>query len=184
MAHGPCGEEFRTAFSCFVFSKEEPKGMDCIEKFKGMQDCFRKHPDVYGDELDGDDDEEMEALETGEESSKVASSLPEDSPGVAAAEKAATELKSQQAQDEPERNPKTSWSATGAEPEASRTEAEPAQERRSVYDAEPEKGSSLEPEAFGGKERLLPDRQGAKSTRVIGEEVDDLVPKAAHDARK
>ena len=34
MAHGPCGEEFRTAFSCFVYSNEEPKGMDCIEKFQ------------------------------------------------------------------------------------------------------------------------------------------------------
>jgi intermembrane space import and assembly protein 40 len=34
MAHGPCGDEFKAAFSCFVFSKEEPKGMDCIDKFK------------------------------------------------------------------------------------------------------------------------------------------------------
>ena len=34
MAHGPCGPEFRAAFSCFVFSKEEPKGMDCIDRFK------------------------------------------------------------------------------------------------------------------------------------------------------
>lgn len=34
MAHGPCGEEFKAAFSCFVYSTEEPKGMDCIEKFK------------------------------------------------------------------------------------------------------------------------------------------------------
>lgn len=34
MAHGPCGEEFKGAFSCFVYSTEEPKGMDCIEKFK------------------------------------------------------------------------------------------------------------------------------------------------------
>ncbi len=34
MAYGPCGEEFRAAFSCFVFSKAEPKGMDCIENFK------------------------------------------------------------------------------------------------------------------------------------------------------
>ncbi|RJE17972.1 hypothetical protein PHISCL_09687, partial [Aspergillus sclerotialis] len=56
MAHGPCGEEFKAAFSCFVFSKEEPKGMDCIEKFKGMQDCFRQHPDVYGPELEDDED--------------------------------------------------------------------------------------------------------------------------------
>lgn len=34
MAHGPCGEEFKAAFSCFVYSKEEPKGMDCIDRFK------------------------------------------------------------------------------------------------------------------------------------------------------
>ena len=34
MADGPCGPEFKEAFSCFVFSKEEPKGMDCIDRFK------------------------------------------------------------------------------------------------------------------------------------------------------
>ena len=49
MAHGPCGPEFREAFSCFVFSEKEPKGVDCVEKFKNMQDCFRLHPDVYGE---------------------------------------------------------------------------------------------------------------------------------------
>jgi mitochondrial intermembrane space import and assembly protein 40 len=60
MAHGPCGEEFRAAFSCFVFSEEEPKGMNCIDKFQGMQECFRAHPDVYAAELEGDDDEELD----------------------------------------------------------------------------------------------------------------------------
>jgi intermembrane space import and assembly protein 40 len=49
MAYGPCGMQFREAFSCFVFSEEEPKGIDCVEKFKAMQDCFRENPDVYGD---------------------------------------------------------------------------------------------------------------------------------------
>ena len=34
MAQGPCGEQFKEAFSCFVFSKEDPKGMDCIGNFK------------------------------------------------------------------------------------------------------------------------------------------------------
>lgn len=34
MAHGPCGDEFKAAFSCFVYSNEEPKGVECIEKFK------------------------------------------------------------------------------------------------------------------------------------------------------
>jgi len=49
MAHGPCGPEFREAFSCFVYSEKDPKGIDCVEKFKAMQDCFRAHPDVYAD---------------------------------------------------------------------------------------------------------------------------------------
>lgn len=34
MAHGPCGDEFKAAFSCFVYSNEEPKGVECIDKFK------------------------------------------------------------------------------------------------------------------------------------------------------
>ncbi|KAF8332659.1 uncharacterized protein EI90DRAFT_2971440 [Cantharellus anzutake] len=58
MAHGPCGMEFREAFSCFVFSEAEPKGMDCVEKFKMMQDCFRRHPDVYGEEIDDNENSE------------------------------------------------------------------------------------------------------------------------------
>ncbi|KAK6336970.1 Oxidoreductase [Orbilia javanica] len=58
MAHGPCGEEFREAFSCFVFSKEEPKGVDCIEKFKGMQTCFQKYPEIYGAAPSDDEEEE------------------------------------------------------------------------------------------------------------------------------
>jgi len=61
MAHGPCGENFREAFSCFVFSEEEPKGIDCVEKFKAMQDCFREHPDVYGEEIMDDDEDSVES---------------------------------------------------------------------------------------------------------------------------
>lgn len=49
MAYGPCGLQFREAFSCFVFSEKEPKGIDCVERFKAMQDCFRQHPEVYAD---------------------------------------------------------------------------------------------------------------------------------------
>ncbi|KXT13742.1 hypothetical protein AC579_10086 [Pseudocercospora musae] len=63
MAHGPCGEQFRAAFSCFVYSKEEPKGVDCIEQFKTMQNCFRDHPDVYGAELDDEEVAEVQAEE-------------------------------------------------------------------------------------------------------------------------
>ncbi|KAK5999865.1 hypothetical protein QM012_004953 [Aureobasidium pullulans] len=74
MAYGPCGEQFREAFSCFVFSKEEPKGMDCIDKFKNMQNCFREHPDVYGAELE--DDVEAEAREQDDAAAAGQSSQP------------------------------------------------------------------------------------------------------------
>ena len=40
MADGPCGPEFREAFSCFVHSTEEPKGMECIDKFKSVFECY------------------------------------------------------------------------------------------------------------------------------------------------
>ena len=63
MAYGPCGEQFRAAFSCFVFSQEEPKGVDCIEHFKTMQNCFREHPEIYGAELDDDEDGAAEMVE-------------------------------------------------------------------------------------------------------------------------
>lgn len=49
MAHGPCGEQFKEAFSCFVHSEDEPKGINCVGAFKKMQDCFREHPEVYAD---------------------------------------------------------------------------------------------------------------------------------------
>lgn len=44
MAHGPCGEEFKAAFSCFVYSKEEPKGMDCIDKFQYVSRALGSEP--------------------------------------------------------------------------------------------------------------------------------------------
>lgn len=60
MAHGPCGEEFKSAFSCFVYSEAEPKGIDCVEKFQHMQDCFRKYPEYYAEQIK---DEEAAAAE-------------------------------------------------------------------------------------------------------------------------
>ncbi|OJJ47027.1 hypothetical protein ASPZODRAFT_15712 [Penicilliopsis zonata CBS 506.65] len=77
MAHGPCGEDFKAAFSCFVFSQEEPKGIDCIEKFKAMQDCFRQYPEVYGAELEDDEAAAAAAPPTGEEESSPAATAAE-----------------------------------------------------------------------------------------------------------
>lgn len=66
MAHGPCGEEFKEAFSCFVYSETEPKGMDCIKKFEAMRTCFKQHPEHYKEEL-ADDDEEVPSVDGGSE---------------------------------------------------------------------------------------------------------------------
>ncbi|CCG81576.1 Mitochondrial intermembrane space import and assembly protein 40 [Taphrina deformans PYCC 5710] len=52
MAHGPCGEDFKSAFSCFIYSKEEPKGSECLDAFKKMQGCFKEHEDIYGNLVD------------------------------------------------------------------------------------------------------------------------------------
>lgn len=87
--------QFREAFSCFVFSEQEPKGIDCVEKFKAMQDCFREHPDVYAEgmftvcaenedsllttsvELDDDDNDDPNAAK---ESPEAAVLTTEDTP--------------------------------------------------------------------------------------------------------
>lgn len=63
MTKGPCAEEFKAAFSCYIYSKSDPKGMDCLEKFKGMQDCFKKYPDVYKDNIFDDDDLDIKTTE-------------------------------------------------------------------------------------------------------------------------
>ncbi|KAM0753327.1 hypothetical protein T439DRAFT_323960 [Meredithblackwellia eburnea MCA 4105] len=62
MADGPCGEEFKAAFSCFVYSEDEPKGVDCVDKFRGMQECFRRYPEIYGSEAEDDDEEHLIAV--------------------------------------------------------------------------------------------------------------------------
>ncbi|XP_056128956.1 coiled-coil-helix-coiled-coil-helix domain containing 4b isoform X2 [Lampris incognitus] len=50
MASGPCGTEFKEAFSCFHYSKEEVKGSDCLEQFRAMQECMQCYPELYPQE--------------------------------------------------------------------------------------------------------------------------------------
>ncbi|KAH8246962.1 hypothetical protein KR032_005514 [Drosophila birchii] len=68
MATGPCGVDFREAFSCFQYSKADPKGSDCYEAFTKMRDCFQMYPTVYnksGGADDDDDDGLGDALDAG-----------------------------------------------------------------------------------------------------------------------
>ena len=61
MATGPCGVEFREAFSCFHYSTAEPKGSDCYEAFKIMQTCMSEYPALYGNKENNLNEMENEA---------------------------------------------------------------------------------------------------------------------------
>ncbi|KAG7263601.1 hypothetical protein CRUP_020851 [Coryphaenoides rupestris] len=54
MASGPCGSQFKEAFSCFHYSTEDMKGSNCIDKFRDMQECMQRYPDLYPQEEDGE----------------------------------------------------------------------------------------------------------------------------------
>lgn len=88
MATGPCGVEFREAFSCFHYSEAQPKGSDCYDAFKTMQDCMSNYPGVYKqNQRDDDDDDGMDlgALGGGDE----ATADPGEKPNQISAENAA-----------------------------------------------------------------------------------------------
>eukprot|EP00040_Diaphanoeca_grandis_P004974 m.30828 g.30828 ORF g.30828 m.30828 type:complete len:144 (+) comp16349_c2_seq1:127-558(+) len=56
MTEGPCGDTFKDAFSCFVYSEEEQKGADCMEQFKNLHECMEQNASYYAK----DDEEETE----------------------------------------------------------------------------------------------------------------------------
>ncbi len=72
MATGPCGPEFREAFSCFHYSTEEPKGADCFEQFNAMHECMGNYPDLYDKDNDDDEDEVVFADEKEAQAEKEA----------------------------------------------------------------------------------------------------------------
>ena len=200
MAHGPCGEQFKAAFSCFVFSKEEPKGMDCIENFKTMQDCFREHPDVYKGELEEDDETLDEGLaveraELGQEVAERKRALQErqrqgGSQGGAPQKKLVNEMPAP-GQVEPQPEASAILSPAQSKPQDIQDDQRPAS-------SEPHPGMSEDHEV-AGLERRKTMRQGRPSqmasqsppkmqseTYPAVEKFDedlDLMPRAWHDGR-
>ncbi|CAG5981526.1 unnamed protein product [Menidia menidia] len=77
MASGPCGTEFKDAFSCFHYSKEEVKGSDCLEQFRAMQECLQRYPELYPQE------DETSSSQTSQESATAEPSGAEPSGGEA-----------------------------------------------------------------------------------------------------
>ncbi|KAG7231749.1 hypothetical protein INR49_010420 [Caranx melampygus] len=66
MASGPCGTEFKDAFSCFHYSKEEVKGSDCLEPFRAMQECMQRFPELYPQEEEKVEEEQQPGAEAPE----------------------------------------------------------------------------------------------------------------------
>nr|XP_020836804.1 mitochondrial intermembrane space import and assembly protein 40 [Phascolarctos cinereus] len=71
MASGPCGEQFKSAFSCFHYSTEEVKGSDCVDQFRAMQECMQKYPDLYPQEED-EEEKTSEGVEGAEAAAMTA----------------------------------------------------------------------------------------------------------------
>ncbi|KAE9978044.1 hypothetical protein BLS_000916 [Venturia inaequalis] len=157
MADGPCGPDFKEAFSCFVFSKEEPKGVDCIDKFKHMQDCFRAHPDIYGAELE-DDEEEVQDL-PGDGGSKAPA-------GVSSDDASPLPTPGQQSQQPPP-------------PAAKREEPAPAATR----EEQPPAAKREDPSPSSKTEKAKAATEQVKKDHTPTSESEHLVPRAAHDAR-
>jgi len=81
MATGPCGNEFREAFSCFHYSQEEPKGSECLPAFAVMQQCIGRFPELYPMKDDDEDDPLAQAISEAEkEKAEVGSGSTDETP--------------------------------------------------------------------------------------------------------
>lgn len=199
MAYGPCGEQFRAAFSCFVYSNEEPKGMECIDKFQGMQDCFRAHPEVYKGELeddealDGELAQEKEELQKeiaerraqveqsqGQQAQAQRNLLEEAGPDLASTEAASATKKANKKKESTssgsstkKTTPTTSQSSASDTPQS---EAKTASHTPAGYSADKETERAV-------PSQLVREPKTAGTDAGAVPESEELVPKAAHDAR-
>jgi intermembrane space import and assembly protein 40 len=182
MAHGPCGPQFREAFSCFVYSSEEPKGMDCIEKFQGMQECFKEHPDVYKGELDEEDDDGEYDEAMAAEKEELVKEIKE------RREKAGIEADGTLQKRLLEESPGSVRESTEARPQSNKAP--------SANTSDPEASKKAVPEARASTESLPVEHEdineGQKSSTIrtprlstvgpTSDEGQELIPKASHDA--
>ena len=73
-----------------------------------MQNCFRQHPDVYGEDLDGEEADEADEAETVQESSVTDASrteLANDKPSLSASESSVRKLPTNQMETSNDRKP-------------------------------------------------------------------------------
>lgn len=63
----PCGEAFKRAFSCFVYSQANPRGEECMDAFVAMNDCYLEHPEIYAPSRGEEDQAERNILKDDED---------------------------------------------------------------------------------------------------------------------
>lgn len=199
MAHGPCGEEFKAAFSCFVFSTEEPKGMDCIDRFQGMQECFRAHPDVYRGELEDYDEipeEEMDEamreerrkldLEVAERRAALEEAGPQkrlldDTPAQPPKRPTPTQSRPPPSSSPAETHPQTppSQSQQPPPPQSSPSPSNDAPTSAPTQPSDPQPSHPTSQAARTEKEDV---QKKAEESKIFDEDL-ELMPKAWHDQR-
>ncbi|KAJ1974657.1 Oxidoreductase [Dimargaris verticillata] len=60
--HGPCGDAFRTAYSCYIDASSEDNALEsCVDKFQAMQTCFEQYPEFYADDRKPGEPEDRES---------------------------------------------------------------------------------------------------------------------------
>ena len=193
MAHGPCGPQFREAFSCFVFSTEEPKGMDCIAKFEGMRGCFQEHPEVYKDELL--DDEEMDA-ELEKERQQLAQEIGErkqsdtdDTDGTSQRRllEETPPSSARPVKSAPTNAPPASQEKQGTATPTKRASAPPSEPTTQPFQSNQDSSPRAEKKDNIGEgqksDTIKPRNPKSSSASHATADGDTLLPKAAHDAR-
>uniref|UniRef100_A0A8C9K7L8 Mitochondrial intermembrane space import and assembly protein 40 n=1 Tax=Panthera tigris altaica TaxID=74533 RepID=A0A8C9K7L8_PANTA len=76
MASGPCGEQFKSAFSCFHYSTEDVKGSDCVDQFR-----VQKSPALYPQEDEEEEEEEKKPAERLEETAPTEATVTKEEEG-------------------------------------------------------------------------------------------------------
>lgn len=172
MAYGPCGPEFREAFSCFVYSKEEPKGMDCINKFQNMQTCFREHPEHYKDELENDEALDGELAQEKEELQKEISER-----------RAQVEARQQdRSQSTDDAAGKQTSEKKPSTQESSQSSTKDPQSEAKTTSHTPSEYSHQKEAEHGAPSQTLKQPKVKETSSEAQPESEFLVPKAAHDA--
>lgn len=171
MAYGPCGPQFREAFSCFVYSTQEPKGMDCIDKFQNMQTCFREHPEHYKGELEDDESLDAELAQEKEELQK--------------------EISDRKSQFEAQQQNRNQSGSDASAKQTSQEKSSSQQSSQSTNDPQREaKTTSHTPSGYsqhkesehGAPSQTLRQPKAKETSADAQPESEFLVPKAAHDA--